>query len=367
MLKAIRFVLLRLLLITGGLFVALVAIEILLRVFPVPTRFEFNRQETEQWESDPELLLHLKPNLNLRISAHPEFSYTVRTNSEGLRNDPLEGSYDVAAIGDSFTFGFGVEAAEAWPAQLQTLSGVKVLNLGWAGWNSYVYPATIRRYAIPLQTKLWLWAFFVNDLPESAGAEAFISSGKTDYLAQYEAQNQTSPLLSLRSLEVLAALFNPELFVLPDSGSTVYDDGQLKMRLSDYAWRMSDPADAEVQRGWALTEAALLKAQLLATANGARLIVVFIPAREHVYWAEVGAHLPDLEVAQLDSVATHLEQFTAAHEIGFLDLLPGFRAEAEQGHMLYFAADGHWNQAGHQLAARLIDDYLSQQGLLPDS
>jgi len=46
-------------------------------------------------------------------------------------------------------------------------------------------------------------------------------------------------------------------------------------------------------------------------------------------------------------------------------LLPGFRAEAEQGHMLYFPADGHWNAAGHQLAARLIHDYLIETNLLP--
>ncbi|HLV34591.1 MAG TPA: hypothetical protein VKY59_05750 [Spirillospora sp.] len=75
--------------------------------------------------------------------------------------------------------------------------------------------------------------------------------------------------------------------------------------------------------------------------------------------------MPGVAVEQLDSAAARLAQIAADNGIAFLNLLPGFRAEAEQGHMLYFPADGHWNAAGHQLAARLIHDYLIETNLLP--
>jgi len=142
----LRKLLTRTLLILMGMFFALVILEILLRFYPIPNRFALNRQQLAQWQSDDELLLHIKPNLNLRITAHPEFSYTIRTNSQGLRDEEVNGRYDLIALGDSFTFGFGVENEEAWPQQLAAISGQRVANLGWAGWNSYVYPRTIQRH-----------------------------------------------------------------------------------------------------------------------------------------------------------------------------------------------------------------------------
>lgn len=43
----------------------------------------------------------------------------------------------IAALGDSFTYGQGVEAGAAWPAVLATSVGAEVLNLGRCGANSH--------------------------------------------------------------------------------------------------------------------------------------------------------------------------------------------------------------------------------------
>jgi lysophospholipase L1-like esterase len=66
-------------------------------------------------------------------------------NKQGLRGEDLPEPRDpreswVLCVGDSFTFGGGVETAEAWPQQMQALlgapeqSGVRVLNAGANGW-----------------------------------------------------------------------------------------------------------------------------------------------------------------------------------------------------------------------------------------
>ncbi|MCC6616826.1 MAG: SGNH/GDSL hydrolase family protein [Anaerolineae bacterium] len=323
----------------------------------MPNRFAFERQSIEQWQSDDELLLHLKANLNLTITGHPEFRYTVRTNADGLRDDPFDGPQEIAAVGDSFTFGLGVENDQSWPQRLEAISGHSVANLGWAGWNSYVYPAALRRHAVPLQSHIWLWAFFANDLPESTGAESFITSGRTDYKAEAERDSELPLPLQLRTVQLLAVLAQPDLALLANSGQP-FERGSLKMRISDYPWRMTDPADPEVQRGWQLTEDALAETAQLAAENDAQVMVIFIPAREQVYWPEIADVMSDFDVAQLDDTATHLGEIANANGFAYLNLLDGFRAQAESGEMLYFPSDGHWNVAGHELAAQLIEDAL---------
>lgn len=365
----LRFVVSRVGLILFGLLAGLALAEVALRAFPMPNRFVLTQQLNDLWESDDELLLHLKPNLHVRITGHPEFNFAVNTNADGLRDDTSTGDQYIAAIGDSFTFGFGVEAQAAWPAQLEALSGRPVANLGWAGWSSYVYPAAIRRHAIPLHTRLWLWAFFVNDLPDSAGAEAFVMSGQRDYKAWSNQSNYTAIMSSfpynLRTAQLLAAVFNPNLFYLPNSGNAVYDDGKMRLRYSHYPWEMSNPADPQVKRGWELTENALLEAQRLASDNQAQLIVLFVPSREHVYWPYLQAVMKDVDIRQLDDVEARLAQFCQRHAIAYLNLLAGFREAALQGQVLYFPNDGHWNTDGHQLAAHLIYTYLQGLGALP--
>ncbi len=359
---ALRKIISRLLLVILGFILAVIGLELALSVVNVPNRFALNQQLSAQWESDDELLLHLKPNLNLPVTAHPEFQYTVNTNSDGLRDEPFEGTFDIAAIGDSFTFGFGVEEPDAWPTRLEQLSSMRVANLGWAGWSSYVYPTTIRRHAIPLQTRIWVWAFFMNDLTESAGAADFIESGQRDFKS---ANYQEPPFpFNLKSFGAIMAFANPEYRLLPGSGDKLFNNGELQMLLSHYAWINSDPANPDVVRGWELTETALAEAQQLAAEQDAAILLVFIPAREHVYWPIIQNEMPDVDVAQLDSAAARLEQMADDHSIAFLNLLPGLRAEAEQGQMLYFPADGHWNAAGHELAARLIYERLVDEGLL---
>lgn len=363
-----RFVISRVILILFGILLAFTCLEITMHIIPVPSYFTLTKGLEELWEPDPELLLRLKPSQDSHIVGHPEFSFTVQTNDDGLRDEPFEGAFDIAAIGNSFTFGFGVEMEESWPNRLEAISGKRVANLGWAGWNSHIYPIAIRRYAIPLQTNLWIWTFFGNDLPESAGAESFISSGETNYIEWAPqgaaAKKELSFPWSLRTFQLLVRLIKPELFLLPNSGDGVYDDGELKMRYGLYAWETTDPAKQDVVRGWELTKDALLEALDLSAEHDASLVVVYIPNREHVYWSYLKSVMTDVGVAQLDSVERQLQDFCMEHGIYYVNLLPPFQEKAVDGEMLYFPADGHWNAAGHDFAATIISDYLNSVELL---
>jgi hypothetical protein len=209
-----------------------------------------------------------------------------------------------------------------------------------------------------------LWTFFNNDLLESASAEEFITSGKSDYKATSSEDLQLDFPFTLRSVQFLAKLLKPELGMLANSGTQPFDNGQIKILLSRYPWDTSDPTDPDVQRGWKLTEDALNQAQELAARSGATLIVIFIPTREHVYWPLIESEMPDVSVDQLDAVAARLETFCAERDILYLNLLEPLRERGLAGNILYFPGDGHWNVEGHEVAAQAIYEYLLEQNLL---
>lgn len=285
MVKRIRFVMLRAGLVLLGLLAALPLAELALHLYPVPNRIAMNQQLVRLWESDDATLMRLRPNLDETITAHPEFRFTVRTNSQGWRGSEWAGEpVDVVAIGDSFTFGFGVEGDEAWPSRLADATGWGVVNLGWAdGWTPYVYPAAVERLALPLQAKVWVVTFFVNDMLESVEAEDYLTSGKVNYYEEKSAGLDLSFPFNLRLLQLMAVMLNPDLALLQEDETFAFNKGDLALLISRYAWNRSDPADPDVARGWALSEDGLRRIQALATANDVHLLVAYIPPIEEVY------------------------------------------------------------------------------------
>ncbi len=98
---------------------------------------------------DDLLFWRLKPGLFhaplVTAIAEPPTYFSVSTNKEGLRNPALQAKgerFRILAVGDSTTFGLGVNDDETWPAQLQDrldarAARIEVLNAGNNGWSSY--------------------------------------------------------------------------------------------------------------------------------------------------------------------------------------------------------------------------------------
>ncbi len=102
-------------------------------------------------QRDPDLLWSVMPNKEFELPQSPGGGaggprvFFIRTNELGMRNPalvPKGGRFRIVALGDSTTFGVGVEEEEAWPAQLQALldgagKNVEVINAGFPGSTSY--------------------------------------------------------------------------------------------------------------------------------------------------------------------------------------------------------------------------------------
>ncbi|HEX6739620.1 MAG TPA: hypothetical protein VF310_15175, partial [Vicinamibacteria bacterium] len=59
-----------------------------------------------------------------------------------------------------------------------------------------------------------------------------------------------------------------------------------------------------------------------------------------------------------------MAEFCSREGIPFLDLMPALEAEARAGRPTYFPDDSHWNTAGHEVAARELDAFLRERGLV---
>ncbi len=126
--------------------------------------------------SDGRLGYKLRPNWET-VHANIDFQVTVRTNNLELRGEDVseKKSADVLRIlvlGDSFTFGYGVENEEAFPALLEVLLSnrlnrrVEVLNSGVPGWSTAQYWIFLRERGFLLDPDLILMAIMENDLAD---------------------------------------------------------------------------------------------------------------------------------------------------------------------------------------------------------
>ena len=144
----------------------------------------------------------------------------------------------------------------------------------------------------------------------------------------------------------------------------------------------SSRAEIERGRGWELVRGALMKMRETCAQHGSRLIVMFIPSKDEVYWPLVERSLGQDELQRsLDFVSSYnhmplraadirenrlaqnelMREFCAAAGITFLDLTPALEQAAASGRAVYFADDAHWNAAGHEIAAQELAKFLASQ------
>ena len=344
------------------------AVQAALGVGPYGRRSQ--RDFYEAWHAlavpDPQAGYRCAPNLDVQLSGHRDFSYRVRTNSRGLRTPHQHGPVDVVAIGDSFTFGYGVDEADAWPARLAALTGWSVANLGVSGYGSQSELAVLRSDGLPLQPRLVLWQFFANDCEDASLFARWQQSGQPDlyrWLRQTPAAaGRTTPAAGrlrgwlhrhVRSYELAKYALGIggygsggyPAFVQVDSAALLLDPAN--------AARWADFSRAEINHGWQLTCDSLLEAQRTAQATGVRFAVLLAPSKEETY----GNRRPRRQARSAGDIrgpARRMAAFCRQQGIPCLDLGPLFVSAGQANQALYFPTDAHWNPAGHALAARQI-------------
>ena len=101
--------------------------------------------------------------------------------------------------------------------------------------------------------------------------------------------------------------------------------------------------------------------------------LVFIPCRflydsssynSNNPWVLSGCNVKREWLVKRTEIQKRLSDWTASKDIPFLDLTPVFRKQSLQSKELFnHKLDGHWNEVGHEIAAKAIQSWIKNQNL----
>ncbi|MEX2030646.1 MAG: hypothetical protein WD906_06735 [Anaerolineales bacterium] len=305
------------------------------------------------------------------------------TDANGFRNLPPErATYDIVALGDSFTRASGV--ATPWPQELAASTGMYVLNLADVGAGPQQELEFLRQFGINKHPQWVIMAYFgANDLYEAGAyekANPFILPRFGRFLLTRGGAGW--PETTSTGTQVVAEPGYRYPITMPIDGTGM----EMAFFSPHISWLSVSGQLIEASQDYRLVREVILAAGELSEEVNSRLLLVYIPSKEHVYlpylddaetarrvYANVSTlaldeagflqftNLPatlELTLEHMDDQANLLAGFAAAHDVAFLDLTSTFQEVAGTGVELYYPFDTHWNQQGHYLAAEIIAGYL---------
>lgn len=324
-----------------------------------------------------------------------EFHYVARINNLGFRDHDFTAGRSsnkrVIVLGDSFTYGWGVDGDESWPKVLErSLSNVEVANLGSPGGYPRTY-ADLAEKAIPLLRPDLVIVAVVegDDLHQCAerAPNVRMSFGQRLRRAVSDRYPNLMQLISRSdvkkidvSAEELAGIWKKQVqdFIpqmapaerkkfdgLDAAIRAEYLEGQLNPGLLYYSIRypafLLDTCDLDAPATRAEIDemsAQLARIRQLAGKWGVGAIVVSVPyppyaSEQHLEaMRELGF---EVRSDMLDSTKPDeaIERASRRAGLPFFSVTRDFRQQARQA-SLFFRLDGHLNPLGHRVYAGLL-------------
>lgn len=256
---------------------------------------------------------------------------SVDINSLGFRDleFPVEkpkGELRILTIGDSFTFGSGVQLADSWPQVLEEMleeerqGPVEVINGGYAAGSHWPpgYVDWLASDGVAFQPDVVILGFCLNDM-----------SVKVPMLAYPRAHPQ--PWLA--GVSELLCWFQ-----------TRAAQQQIEEQRFDYAKLIE--LEPESAGSWEMTKTACRQMRDTLAARGIRFVVAVFPML-----SELGEKYPYLGLHEL------VRKFCEAEGIERVDLLPRFRNHDDVSLWVH-PVDQHPNHVGNRMIAEGIHEYL---------
>jgi lysophospholipase L1-like esterase len=359
----------RLLLAGFGLAIGLATAEIAVRIVAP--------QSVLLWRPGPfvadgEGYFRLRPGHQGTVTNRTEYEHEFEVNSFGMRGtEPSTGHQEACrllAIGDSFTFGLGVEEGQVFhqvaAAELDA-GGVSLETLN-GGIPAIGVPQAVRwleRHGLAAEPDLVLLAVFVGNDLRDANADYdnwAVANGQLATPAGY------SPLKDwlYNNIHLYALLKTALPAGVQQRVRAALGMGEpWSLRYAREVFMIYDPAVPPlVEEGLERTDEALATLTRMAAENGFRIAAVLVPDIVQVdgpRWTATLGHLGltdgDQDPRQPNRL---LRTLLERRGVPVLDLVDSFDTAFDRGDPLYFPTDRHWTVDGHALAGRELAAFL---------
>ncbi|HYU41263.1 MAG TPA: hypothetical protein VEQ84_03865 [Vicinamibacteria bacterium] len=336
------------------------------------------------------------------------------TDAEGFRNGSVRDPISIAALGDSFTDAMTLPVEQAWPARLEARLRPPVQNYGTAGFGPQQEERVLADFALRHRPRVVVVAFFAgNDIFNAESFDAFVRDPDhqrprppgwriKDIVARFDDLYLVSLARAAADSPVKAeaasaaegpgngavdppapagsrATFDRGMFAVPVGGRSLHF-ALMPPYLNTLRFSRDD---LRARRGWQLTRETVERMQPLCRGAGAELVMMFVPFKSQVYLPLLRRSFPreELEKAlgfyfrgetspvDVEQMGRHrlaqnelLGSLCSELGIAFVDLTPALETEVSSGRNVYFPDDAHWNAAGHEVAARVLADFLQGHG-----
>ena len=311
---------------------------------------------------------------------------TVSINDDGFRErSELEG-HKILAIGDSFTFGWGVDQNLSWVELLERSIGKPIYNMGIHDSSPkqefLLLEQVIASRKLDLRGGVLLWMFFEgNDLEDSYGdlhpvqtpvsisARLFkgtiiewlwsfpsivrhesVFARFKDGRAEFSGLGGDNRTKSHYMIDGIASPF--PLYTSPQFGEKLFSPDQIKRAQSDEQYVESHPNRRPLQKTFEHMES-------LSSREGFRVVVIIAPSDARLY----GAEFKDFPTLSKESYFNILIS-RLAEKYGFdvVTLEESLRPYATR-ELLHFRDDDHWNERGHAAVADILDGFLRSRNI----
>ena len=284
----------------------------------------------------------------------PPIPFRFRTDSNGFRNEPDRKETDVVCLGDSFLVDGLVPHAGLVSARLEALLGRTVMCIALVGIGPQEEAELLHETRPALDGRLLLhFVFEGNDLLDSAGYYALKAAGTPWTSTKGTGEAAALPRSQRTLLNQL--VLRLQKITDPEPAFLRHKRGRIGGQVYYFSWlRQSfQGLEGEVPR---ILET-LGEVRRSVEAAGGRYAVVLIPSKIRVLGPlctfEPGSEIADWP-SQCGPLPAALSAWCAASSVPLVDLTEPLRASAEKGAIPWFPTDTHWNEIGHDVAARAI-------------
>lgn len=334
-------------LIAVSVVVACLAIEAYLRL-ALPQIYEFDLPG--MYETDPQIGYVLAAGFE-GWHNRPEFRTRVRINESGLRGPDLRprksNTVRILALGDGFTWGWGTNDDEAWPAVAERLLSekyprldIQVLNAGTPGYGTDEELAFLESNGAELQPDLVVTMFYAaNDFDDNRELARNTHTVRDGMLHREVAPaTAKSRPAWLRARAWMVARSHLAKF-------TSERLGYLAARIGIYTYLKPLSSEDFIPEDTKRAVELLVGISDVAKGLGAQRLFVYVPPKMQILSGRMSRAADVLEEAARQAGAPWIN-------------LTAPIIEATNKTELYYMADGHWTPAGHRLAARIISAAL---------